>query len=135
MENEKIVKALGLCFNINHNAGFNCCECPYRSSNQCSFDLYNDTVDLINSQRAEIDRLTDRNKRLGEGVDWLLNNENGIELIRAEAIKEFAEKLITNIKEHYKRTAHGYSIAGWNYSVSDIEAFVDNLVKEMGGTE
>jgi hypothetical protein len=121
MSNEEITKALGLCFNINDNAGLNCGECPYKERTECSLNLYSDTINLINrqqarnkqlrddlqkhmdaekflakltdEQQAEIERLTDRNKRLGEGVGWLLNNENGIELIRAEAIKEFAEEL------------------------------------------
>lgn len=56
MKDEEIIKALGLCFNINHNAGLNCCECPYKR-NKCSLDLYNDTIDLINRQQAEIERL------------------------------------------------------------------------------
>lgn len=123
MSNEEITKALGLCFNINDNAGLNCGECPYKERTECSLNLYSDTIDLINRQQAEIDRLTDRNKRLGEGVGWLLNNENGIELIRAEAIKEFAEKVENKL--------------GVPFMVNNqvVGIVLDETIKEMVGAD
>lgn len=80
--------------------------------------------ELCNRQQAEIERLTDRNKRLGEGVGWLLNNENGIELIRAEAIKEFAQKL--------KDMSDVWEDDEFYFKYVTTEG-IDNLVKEMVG--
>ena len=57
MSNEEITKALGLCFNINDNAGLNCGECPYKERTECSLNLYSDTIDLINRQQAEIEKM------------------------------------------------------------------------------
>lgn len=51
------------------------------------------SADLINRQKAEIERLEDKVKRLKESVRLMLNYDDGDERIRAEAIKEFAERL------------------------------------------
>lgn len=77
----------------------------------------------INRQKAEIERLEDSNKRLKEAVGLMLNNDNGVELIKSEAIKEFAERL--------KNSETGKRFLMVNFN--DI----DNLVKEMteGGNE
>ena len=59
------------------------------SSHKAMIDV---AIDYINEQQAEVERLTDRNKRLGEGVGLLLNNENGVELITAEHMKIINDK-------------------------------------------
>ena len=110
MTGEQIVKALECCSQKDK-----CFKCPY---DLVCYDaefksiLAKDALDLINRQKAEIERLKERNDEL--------NALNKIASI--EAIKEFWENLKTT------------SIQGfW-----DITSYVDvddgdNLVKEMVG--
>ena len=120
MTDKEIIKALGLCFNINHNAGLNCGECPYKKD-KCSLALYNDTIDLINRQQAEIDRLTNYNRCIDAQCRDLLDKE---EKAKAKAIKEFAEKL----KDVF------VTIDG-TFECWEIEEHIDNIVEEMAGAD
>ena len=91
-----------------------CAHCPYRISglNLCKKHLIADAYYLVKTQQKEIERLTNYNRCIDAQCRDLLDKE---EKIRAEAIKEFAEKL--------KKLPVPYH--------SDI----DNLVKEMVGAE
>lgn len=82
---------------------------------------------------TEIERLKKKNKILIKNADTAFQDgldenrdlfEKEVEPeIRAEAIKEFAERL--------KETAYSYSdISGYSSTVVDIES-IDNLLKEM----
>ena len=51
MTDNKIIEAIDCC-RIE-----NCCECPYREYYNCREVLAQDTVNLINRQNAEIERL------------------------------------------------------------------------------
>ena len=82
---------------------------------------------LMCRQQTEIERLTDRNKRLGKCVDLLLNNKNGVELIRVEAIKELADRLGEHIEYRYNENCDFVPYV----KVSDIE----KVAKEMIGVE
>ena len=87
--------------------------------------LLSDTIKLINRQKAEIERLENENKILSENADTAfqdgLNEAQDLYAeqirreIRAEAIKEFAERLKTEMS------------FGRYIQVDQI----DNLVKEM----
>ena len=96
----------------------NCNECKIRSGRwgncNCSETTANAALDLINHQKAEIDRLK----------EWenLLKAEKH-SLIKAEAIKEFAERL----KEKSYKTIRNYGLTKDVVEVYDI----DNLIKEM----
>lgn len=50
---------------------------------------YNDMLEQRNKCEEAIERLEDSNKRLKEAVGLMLNNDNGVELIKAEAIKGY----------------------------------------------
>lgn len=69
-----------------------------------------DALDLINSQKAEIERYLHSIKML----------ENDMQTAKSEAIKEFAERL----KEILQFTDDSYEC--W-----EIEGYIDDLVKEM----
>lgn len=141
MTDKEIIQALECC------SEENCNNCTQRNNKHdyvpdCKQSMLEVWLDLIERQQAEIERMNKENKILEYRSDVFLFNYKRManeiaeltvekKVVENNAIRQFAEKLITNIKEHYKRTAHGYNIAGWNYSVSDIEAFVHNLVKEM----
>lgn len=90
------------------------------------FDVYitmpvaKSTVDLINRQKAEAERLENIKFPYRIQVETSKKIENEI---KSEAIKEFAEQL--------KETAYSYSdISGYRSTVVDADS-IDNLVKEM----
>lgn len=116
MTDNEIIKALGCCGEID---GLFCNGCTYKSENDCVVALARDAHDLINRQKAEIDRLNHIRAELSKGIDiWIdiAKREMGyVELARAEAIKEFVERLRT------KRGSHGEI---WGEDI-------DNLVKEI----
>jgi len=131
MTDNEIIKALERCSTT--MAG-ECKECPlYKQVDNCTSKLTKDALDLINRQKAEIERLQKENNDKFNKWEILDNRtkERYAELyeetkvvVRAEAIKEFVERLkkimITNSK-----TEDGYC----EYETEDY--YIDNLVKEM----
>lgn len=116
MTDAEIIKALECCKDNSFN-NFSCEKCSYHGTRGCCVNnLCEDALALINRQDAEIERLK----------DMVSQNEGALPryeaLIRAEAVKEFAERL----KE---KAITYYTIIGRWVSVKDI----DNLVKEMEG--
>ena len=108
----------------------NCSECKLRNCNwgdcNCSQITANAALDLINRQKAEIDRLKECPKCIyeydGNTTEYCIqgpcSNFKTVEQIKSEAIKEFAEHL----KERWSN----------NYYDSpdvDFDEFVDNLLK------
>ena len=57
MTDNEIIKALERCFTLGFDAS-TCYECPfYTATAKCTEDLRDSTLDLINRQKAEIERL------------------------------------------------------------------------------
>ena len=111
-------KALELCTENDISA---CSECEYCGCiGNCVDHLITDALDLINRQKAEIERLQNI---LNEKA--ILFAENTKNEIKAEAIKEFAE----NAKEEL------YEWVGADNSIPlyRIKQVIDNLVKEIVG--
>ena len=133
MTDEQIIKAVDVC-----KTG-TCRGCPYHvlGTAWCISILMKDVFDLINRQKAQIESLRKENKILShdaytafqEGLNEnrdLFKKEVEPE-IRAEAYKEFAERL--------KETAYSYSdISGYRSIVVDADS-TDNLIKEMTEVE
>ena len=133
MNDNDIIKALELCKIDN----FQCKICPLYYSPQCRWDLIKHSYDMINRQKAEIERLREEKNiflRAYREFTEKMNDElkrqkaeaispSGIRLnqrdetSRIEAVKEFAERL--------KKETKG--LLGAN--------FIDDLVKEMVGEE
>ena len=139
---EEIIKALECCKNC-------CCK-------QCDEEPnFQEAIDLINRQKAEIEKLEKENTVFGEIIKKqddeisasrkdLLKRENleesfsksvkqfdkrlekTVKLERAEAVKEFAEKLKNeiNIRTTYSREQD-----------KNVMRMIDNLVKEMVGED
>ena len=111
---EEIVKALECC---QSHTITDCRDCPNRASgDNCVNELMRNALDLINRQKAEIERLK-AEQMMAEGYADALE-----ERAKAEAIKEFAERLKANM-------CHGYP-----YLEIEEDLFrrdVDNLVAEM----
>ena len=111
-----------------------CDECPlYCVGANCpSFELHRYALDLINRQKAEIERLKECPKCVYEYDDEVMEycvqgpcpNFKTVEQIKAEAYKEFAERLKNKwFDERYDSPD------------VDFDDFIDNLLKERVGKE
>ena len=128
MTDNEIIKALECCVNNGYPTG--CQDCPYRGED-CNETLDADALDLINRQKAEIERLKNGLAISQKETKRILVTKGGrgYGKTRAEAIKEFAERL----KEKRRRIAD-YDEAGFSCQIFVVEEdYIDNLVKEMVG--
>ena len=125
MTDNEIIKALECC----SNADEDCENCILNEfCDKHSFELIKGVYDLINRQKAEIERLTINMNAFGLGMkrekeraDRNLDNLKAVLDERAnhsEAVKEFAEML----KEKAKANE-------WNGTICGLD--IDNLVKEF----
>lgn len=108
---DEIVKAVKCCYFLHTG----CICCPFNGVAGCMNESGEAILDLINRQKAEIADERAR-KELCAEVIKRLDKEN--ETARAEAIKEFAERL--RAKSEYGTI----NVSPWQ---------IDNLVKEMTG--
>lgn len=122
MTDNEIIKALECC---GKPVLEECClECPYHLGGQENcHKLLGDIIDLINRKQAEIEELRIENQSLRAAANSYKMHYNEA---KAEAIKEFAERLKES-KKQYEGT-----LAGMTFTMTEL----DNLVKEMvGGIE
>ena len=99
-----------------------CHSCPIGEGDMCFDFMKEKAISIINRQKAEIERL----KKIGDDkTSEVLRHDASIrelhkqlETAKAEAIKEFAERLYDNIKYIPDEDL-------------DIEYEINNLVKEM----
>lgn len=123
MNDNDIIKALEHCL-----VSGDCAVCMYNEA-RC-LDLTQDAFDLINRQKAEIDRLIDLTFELTEDNEaWVADNHDlRIELktAKAEAIKEFAQRIEPKLANNTDISAVGYQA---------MIAIIDSLVKEMIGDQ
>lgn len=109
----------------------NCNECKIRNCKwgtcNCSQITANAALDLINRQKAEIEKL-----KGSTIVSNIMESQKIKREAKAEAYKEFAEKIKKSIKENVDEAWHrddGNGIYDAEYVFDDI----DNLLKEMVG--
>lgn len=107
----------------------NCNECKIRSGRwgtcNCSETTANAALDLINRQKAEIERL-----RGSTIVNNIMESQRIKREAKAEAVKEFTERL----KNKIKTECNPYGAPTFDYDTSiKILNFIDNLVKGMVG--
>lgn len=120
MTDEKIIKAMKFCSDTN------CLYCPLLDAplqeKECKSNLIRNALDIINRQNAEIEML--------KGWQDLLKAEKH-SLIKAEAIKEFAERLKEKryLRPMSQAEYFGLCEEKWVVNVDVI----DNLAKEMVG--
>ena len=116
---EQIKKALACCVYAN------CAQCDYCGDDKyqdCAYQLCEDTLDLINRQEAEIERLNDVVQRLQyHSRNLCILEKMQINRIKSNSIREFVSRLKNIVVSKYEYT--------------DIRVFeeIDNLVKEMVG--
>ena len=111
---DEIIKALECC-----KSGYCIArKCPFYDATEdddigaCTSRLSSNALDLINRQKAELERIHRHTEMYHE--------------VRAEAIKEFAERLVA-IYENDKR----YDRPNAHTLVMTVFRNIDNLVKEM----
>lgn len=111
----------------------NCNECKIRNCKwgtcNCSQITANVALDLINRQKAEIEKL-----KGSTIVSNIMESQRIKREAKVEAYKEFAEKIKKSIKENVDEAWHrddGNGIYDAEYVLDDI----DNLLKEMVGEE
>lgn len=112
MTDNKIMEALECCGGDNYEE--DCPKCPMHNDGNCNCNLAKYALDLINRQKAEIERLTAIIDRQKDNFD-LLDIEH--KAIRIEAVKKFAKNLKARIIFNFVRTKR-------------IEKFIDDFVKE-----
>ena len=123
MTDNEIVKALEYCFTNDWNRT-KCDKCKfYTGTTQCVEDLKSASIYLIKRQQAGIERLKcEMGKLLPKDCAYTVQMEvsNKLETqIRAEAVREFAERL-----KEKKRELDRFIL---------YDEDIDNLAKEMAG--
>lgn len=84
MNDNEIIKALECCF----LSECTCKDCPYSAFEICdTAKMINTVIDLINRQKAEIERLKDKYECIYQPIAEVKRNS------KAEAYKEFVERL------------------------------------------
>ena len=128
MTDNEIIKALECCTDESYE---NCNECPYSTDTlSCErLKLLEDSLDLINSLKAEIERLK---KEVSVARDAYISIQDRYEHTKTEAYKEFAKRL----KNKIKTECNPYGKPTYDYDTSiSIMNYMDNLLKEMVGEE
>ena len=116
MTDNEIIKALECC----SVHPMKCKKCPYQGLECCTNEHRKNALDLINRQKAEIERL-----EKGSLKEAMIFNSKTIENATAEAIKEFAE-MITN-----RASAIQVGDISWVWQISQDD--IDSILKEMVG--
>ena len=126
MTDEQIIKALECCGN----------QMYLCNDRQCKSKTLGDAIDLINSQKAEIRELKKKNQILIKNADTAFQDgldenrdlfKTEIEpKIRAEAIKEFTERI-----KRYIDVGHLRPPTEICFSELAVIEMIDNLVKRM----
>lgn len=150
MSDEDIIKALECCKEAKLNQDCLDLECPFATEYGCNIDveeLRNAALDLINRQKAEIEKLKEDNNfhiRLEallveqrDGRDKLIeqidtqNDELRMKLktAKTEAIKEFAERLKKE-SSSCVTSANGYEIYETK-SYTIMATTIDKILREM----
>ena len=122
MTDEQIVKALECCV-----GNYPCRECPYDNK---GCEIEPDALDLINRQKAEIERLNEENEKqkiILEGIrdavhplPFETDYDKAIKQSKSEAVREFAQAFVSDLPP---------TIFTRDY----VKAEVFKLLKEMAG--
>lgn len=93
LTDSEIVKALECC---SRTDGYGCEDCPYGAEDKCSINSKRDAIDLINRLQKELAKpiLATRDLKVSFERIYRIGEEKAlVQALKAEAYKEFAEKL------------------------------------------
>ena len=128
MTDNEIIKALECC--VDDSKGIpQCAVCQYHINDYqgyCADDLMEQSLSLINRQKAEIERLQAEYTRACAERDARICTAD---FFKAEAIKEFAEMLKPMVELSEDREYR----SGYDFSADAVFEDIDKLVKEMVG--
>ena len=140
MTDNEIIKALECCGEF-HNKR-DCLKCPYYNIKiACSIELKNDALNLINRQKAEIERLKDENYHLRGYSDSVVKRMQY--LFQSDTIRQFDEidrhthqykKDVTKFDEEFKRYKEAFEKMSEEKVFSvylDIHSIKAEAVKEF----
>lgn len=115
MTDDEIITALECC---SHRGKKDCDNCPvnYKTAELCFEDVMSDAFDLINRQKAEIERYLHSIKIL----------ENDVQTAKSETIKEFAERLKYRADKTRIKNMETEKVV---YYMDEFK--LDKLIKEM----
>lgn len=125
MTDEQIVKAMEYCASTKP-----CKECPICNKDNCAIALTRNAFDLIKRQQAEIERLHEvingfEEQSHKELMEYMRLSEK-YETARAEAVREFAERL-------KKRLDRKHTIYGREYVLRHMQELVIEMTEKEGG--
>ena len=128
MTDEQIIEALKCCNGYDCETCMALKYCDYTHSGA----LARSSLDIINSQKAKIEKLKTEIERIEKELTGyklrLKMSECTVDEIKSKAIKECLEKVKNYIKTH----CNPYGKPDFDYDTSiKILNFIDNLVKEM----
>lgn len=113
----------------NHIEAEDCVTCE--SFGKCNeFLLTKDTLDLINRQKAEIEKL-----KGSTIVSNIMESQRIKREAKAEAIKKFATKFLEKIHEHHYLLTDPYNSKDYGMFTTGIEQTVNETKKEMVGED
>ena len=107
MTDNEITKALKCCGRKhNEKNDTHCKECHFKSYLPCVAFLCDRTIDLINRQKAEIERLNEKYSRMKFNLESLLAERAD----HTEAIKEFSSRIERVLSLHPAQAKYYYEI-------------------------
>ena len=136
LTDNEIVKALEICQGAHDND--TCNNCKYKRNFGCRDALCNDTLDLINRQNAEIERLK---KEVAYWETEMKEARADIDQAVTEAYKVFAESAVErvdNAKQKYQRLCkeQGEEMEEhMHIHFNGITKIINNLLKELVGED
>lgn len=126
MKDNEIIKALECCgdsVGINHE----CSKCPKLEvgNDMCEIDLHDEARNLINRQKAEIERLKGYNENL-QTANVALSNE--ILDIKSEAIKEVLKRVKKTLSE-FDMSSVG--LPDYDRGYADCKTAIEDVINDL----
>ena len=127
MTDNEIIKSLECC-SSNATGDEHCNDCPYNFTEYCGEESAKDILDLINRQKAEIERLQKILENRSEICDICTENyTKRIERVKMKAYQELADEL----KRHCSDIPLDIVNAPNVQILWDAEELIDGVLKDM----
>lgn len=146
MADEQIEKALECCSKAPtelEELYEECANCPYNEQYPCSCELATDALALVKRQREEIDGLRKEVDYWVEEVKITRDDLNqSTAEARAEAIREFAERMDDYLTDSYRREKNAatypdgddsdvYFHGGKQTAFEDVKQYIASILQEL----